>query len=78
MLQPTGVMLDVITKNACGMHYENAEKLFEALKTLSDDRELLARMKANARSLFEREFSVSTVYKEYGQYIMKMAEEHKR
>lgn len=78
MLQPTGVMLDVITKNACGMHYENAEELFEALKKLSDDRALLERMKANARSLFEREFSVGNVYKEYGRYIMKMAEEHQR
>lgn len=77
MLQPTGVMLDVITKNECGIHYENASELYEALKKLSENRELLKRMKTNSRSLFEREFSVSNVYKAYGQYIINMAKEKK-
>ena len=78
MLQPTGVMLDVITKNECGLHYENAEELYQALKRLSDNRELLDRMKKNSRDLFERAFDVSNVYKEFGEYILEMAEERKR
>ena len=77
MLQPTGVMEEVITKNACGIHYENVTELFAALKKLSEDRELLKSMKENSRSLFEREFSVGKVYQDYGKYIMKMAEERK-
>ncbi len=75
MLQPMGVMLDVITKNKCGIHYENALELYEALRNLSEDRDLLEQMKQNSRNLFEREFSVSNVYKEYGQYIISMAKE---
>lgn len=78
MLQPTGVMLDVITKNECGLHYENAEELYQALKRLSDNRELLDRMKKNSRDLFERAFDVSNVYKEFGEYILEMTEERKR
>ena len=78
MLQPTGVMLDVITKNECGLHYENAEELYQALKRLSENRELLDRMKKNSRDLFERSFDVSNVYKEFGEYILEMAEERKR
>lgn len=73
MLQPTGVMLDVITKNKCGLHYENADELYKALNSLSENRELLDQMKRNSRNLFEREFAVNNVYKEYGQYIMSMA-----
>ena len=78
MLQPTGVMLDVITKHGCGIHYENAEELYQALRKLSDNRELLNRMKKNSRDLFERSFDVSNVYKEFGKYILEMAEEKKR
>ena len=78
MLQPTGVMQDVITKNECGLHYENAEELYQALKKLSENRELLDRMKKNSRDLFERSFDVSNVYKEFGKYILEMAEERKR
>ena len=78
MLQPAGVMLDIITKNECGIHYENAEELYQALKKLSDDRELLNRMKKNSRDLFERRFAVGNVYKEYGNYILNMAKERKR
>lgn len=77
MLQPTGVMLDVISKNECGIHYENASELYEALKKLSENRELLNQMKKNSRSLFEREFAVNNVYKEYGHYIISMAKENK-
>lgn len=78
MLQPGGVMLDVITKNECGIHYENAEELYQALKKLSDNRELLDRMKRNSRALFEREFAVENVYKEFGKYIMEMSKGRKR
>lgn len=77
MLQPTGVMLDVITENRCGLHYENAEELFEALKEISHDKTRLEKMKNNSRKLFEREFAVNTVYREYGQYILNMAREKK-
>ena len=76
MLQPTGVMLDVITKNKCGIHYDNSTDLYNGLKKLSEERELLNEMKKNARSLFEREFSVSNVYREYGNYIMNMEKEN--
>ena len=48
------------------------------MKSLSDDRKLLARMKKNSRDLFEREFAVGNVYKEFGRYILKMAEEMKQ
>ena len=78
MLQPKGVMRDVIKKNKCGLPYKNAEGLYRALKRLSDDRKLLDQMKKNSRDLFERSFAVSNVYKEFGQYILKMAEERKR
>lgn len=75
MLQPEGVMLDVIKKNKCGMHYDNPTELYESLEKLYEDRKLLAQMKRNSRILYEREFAVNNVYKEYGQYIMSMAKE---
>ena len=71
MLQPSGVMQKVIADNDCGMRYESAEQLYEAVKELSQDREKLERFKKNSRALFEREFSVEKVYKEYGEYIIK-------
>ena len=71
MLQPSGVMQKVIADNDCGMRYESAEQLFEAVKELSQERTKLERFKKNSRALFEREFSVEKVYKEYGEYIIK-------
>ena len=75
MLQPTGVMKSVIDKNKCGFHYETAEELVECLEELEQNRSLLEEMKHNSRKLFENEFSVGKVYKEYGQYIIDLVEE---
>lgn len=71
MLQPTGVMEKVIADNNCGVRYETAQDLYEAVKALSEDREKLEMFKNNSRALFEREFSVEKVYKEYAEYIIK-------
>lgn len=71
MLQPTGVMEKVIADNQCGLRYQSAQDLYEALKCLSEDREKLEMYKKNSRALFEREFSVGKVYKEYAEYIIK-------
>lgn len=71
LLQPSGVMQKVIADNDCGMRYESAEQLYKAVKELSLDRAKLEKFKKNSRALFEREFSVEKVYKEYGEYIIK-------
>lgn len=71
MLQPTGVMEKVIADNQCGVRYQSAQDLYEAVKDLSNDRAKLEQYKNNSRALFEREFSVEKVYKEYGEYIIK-------
>ena len=73
LLQPTGVMEKVIADNDCGMRYQSAEELYEKVKALSSDKEKLECYKKNARSLFEREFSVEKVYKEYSEFIIKNA-----
>lgn len=73
LLQPTGVMEDVIKNNECGLRYETPEQLYEVVKNLSEDKDQLKRMKDNSRKLFEEEFSVSKVYKEYGEYIIQTA-----
>lgn len=75
MLQPTGVMKTVIDDNNCGIHYNNANELYEALKRLSNNRDLLEIMKINARDLFEKKFASNKVYREYGNYIMSFAKE---
>ena len=75
MLQPTGVMEKVIADNNCGVRYQSAQDLYEAVKTLSEDREKLEQFKKNSRLLFEREFSVEKVYKEYAEYIIKNAKQ---
>lgn len=77
LLQPTGVMQTVIDQNQCGIHYENAEELFEAVSKLSKEKELLANMKKKSRELFENEFAVDKVYKDYGLFVLKIAEENK-
>lgn len=71
MLQPTGVMEKVIADNNCGVRYETAQDLYEAVKALSEDRGKLEMFKNNSRALFEREFSVEKVYKEYAEYLIK-------
>lgn len=71
LLQPSGVMEKVITDNDCGLRYETAEDLFDVVRELSKNKEMLERFKKNSRDLFEREFSVDKVYKEYGEYIIK-------
>ena len=73
LLQPTGVMEKVIADNQCGIRYDNARDLYEAVKTLSEDRERLKLYKTNSRLLFEKAFSVEKIYKEYGEYIIKNA-----
>lgn len=78
LLQPTGVMQDVIQKNYCGLHYEDSDELFERLAFLSENRDKLEEMKKNSRRVFEEEFSVGSVYKEYGEHIIRIAEEYKR
>ncbi len=71
LLQPTGIMQSVISDNDCGLRYESPMDLYNALKNLSEDREKLVRFKKNSRALFEREFSVGKVYKDYAEYIIK-------
>lgn len=75
MLQPTGVMEKVIADNHCGVRYHSAQDLYEAVRSLSDDRQKLEQYKKNSRALFEREFSVEKVYKEYAEYIIKNAKQ---
>lgn len=75
MLQPTGVMEKVIADNNCGVRYQSAQDLYEAVKSLSEDRKKLEKYKKNSRLLFEREFSVEKVYKEYAEYIIKNAKQ---
>lgn len=75
MLQPTGVMEKVISDNHCGVRYQSAQDLYEAVRSLSDDRQKLEQYKKNSRALFEREFSVEKVYKEYAEYIIKNAKQ---
>lgn len=77
MLQPSGIMKSVINDNNCGIHYENARDLYEALKKMSDDRKLLEKMKNNSRHLFENKFAANKVYNEYANYIIRMAKENK-
>ena len=73
LLQPTGIMENVISKNKCGVRYENAMQLYEVIKQMATDKGQLAQMKQNSRKLFEDEFSVGKVYKEYGEYILQNA-----
>ena len=70
LLQPTGVMLDVIKKNSCGVHFKNAEELLNSFITNPEN---LKKMKSNARELFEKEFSAQKVYTEYGKFLMSNA-----
>ena len=73
LLQPTGVMLDVINKNSCGVHFKNAEELDIILNSFITNPENLKKMKSNARELFEKEFSAQKVYTEYGKFLMSNA-----
>jgi glycosyltransferase involved in cell wall biosynthesis len=73
LLQPTGVMEKVITDHQCGVRYDNANELYEAVKALAEDREKLELYKKNSRAVFEKYFSVEKIYKEYSEYIIKNA-----
>lgn len=73
LLQPTGVMETVISQKQCGLRYETPQQLYEVVKSLAADKEKLNSMKINSRKLFEDEFSVGKVYKEYGEYILSFA-----
>lgn len=75
MLQPEGIMKTVVEDNECGIHYENSTELYDALKKLSCNDEILQKMKRNSRKLFEERFSAGNVYKEYGEYIISIAKE---
>ena len=73
LLQPTGVMEKVIADHQCGVRYDNANELYEAVKALAEDREKLELYKKNSRAVFEQYFSVEKIYREYGEYIIKNA-----
>ena len=77
LLQPQGIMKEVVSRNNCGMHYSNATELFECLKQLSFNSSLLKEMKANARILYENAFKAENVYKKYAEHVLKIAKEHR-
>ena len=70
LLQPTGVMQEMIEKNACGVHFNDSTDLFKQLESLYNSPNKLNSMKRNARILFEREFVADKVYMEYAKYII--------
>lgn len=76
MLQPTGIMKDVIESNNCGIQYNTSDELYEALKRLCENRDMLKEMKRNSRALFERSFAAEQVYQEYGRHVMEIAKEY--
>lgn len=77
MLQPTGIMKSVIEENQCGIQYNTSDELYEGLKKLYENRDMLEAMKGQSRTLFERSFAAERVYQEYGRYVMEIAEEYR-
>lgn len=62
LLQPAGVMKTMIEQNHCGLHYENARQLVDAVLYLADHPDELREMKENARALYEQSFNAKHVY----------------
>ena len=75
LVQSEGVMKSVLEENECGYFYGNEREMFEVLKKLSEDRELLDSMKKRSRKLFEEKFCVENVYRQYAKHIEKVAGE---
>lgn len=73
LLQPDGVMNDLITKYDCGLHYSNANELCDAIIELKSDPKRIEKMKINSRKLYEERFDASKIYREYADYIIGMA-----
>ena len=78
LLQPNGVMNDLIKQYNCGLHYSNAKELYDSIITLKNDPRLVQEMKTNSRKLYEARFDASKVYREYADYIVEIAKENKK
>lgn len=74
LLQPDGIMKDVIEDNKCGYTYKTADDLLRAIMRLIEDKDATAEMKQNSRKLYEEEFCADVVYKKYVDYIHMMGE----
>ena len=68
--QPDGVMNDLLNQYNCGLHYSNANELYDCIVKLKKDSRLVQTMKANSRKLYEERFDASKVYREYADYII--------
>ncbi|MCL2718125.1 MAG: glycosyltransferase family 4 protein [Lachnospiraceae bacterium] len=71
LLQPTGVMKEMIDCEKCGIHYKNADELANAIIQLKKEPQKLQMMKQNARSLYDKSFRADITYGKMVDFIEK-------
>lgn len=62
VVEPNGMMADLVAKNNIGFRYDNAHELAERLLYLANHRYEILGMKGRARALYEEQFKADTVY----------------
>lgn len=72
LLQPKGVMEDLINQYKCGFQYSSSEELYKHIMILKNDRKMVEDMKNNSMILFEERFNSLKVYKQYADSILEV------
>ena len=62
VLEPTGMMADLVKEHNIGYRYDNEHDLAEKLLYLADHKDEVLGMKKRARSLYEQQFKADVVY----------------
>jgi len=74
-----GDLKSIIEKHQIGFYYppNDVDALASYIKTLYEDKELYAKMSANARRVFDEMFDADKIYEEYAEYIEKIVRDYK-
>lgn len=74
-----GDLKEVIEEHQIGFYYppNDVDALVSCIKRLYDNKELYAKMSANARRVFEEMFDADKIYDEYVEHIERIAQDYK-
>ena len=73
-----GDLKEIIEKYQIGYYYplNDVDALVDCIKRLYEDKELYAKMSANAKKVFDEMFDADKIYKEYAEHIERVAKQY--
>ena len=69
LVQPSGIMTEMVKNNCCGLHYSNSQELYECIVQLYKNKDLHQSMSVCARRLYENEFRADQIYTNMVEYL---------